>query len=133
PKDPLNLKPVTRTKPTTEMADTKPMTRTKSSKSEDARANRDAADKMAKQFDKALTGLQSGFNQGTKIEVGGPGGEAFADYGQYVKQIYDDAWVLPPDLLLDSGATVVKVTISRDGRVVHASIVDKSGQRQLDQ
>ena len=62
----------------------------------------------------------------------GPGGEAFADYAHYVKEMYDDAWVVPPDLSVDSGAAVVKITVARDGRIVRAVIVDPSGQRGLD-
>jgi len=129
-KDPFILKPVVRKatdKPKDDTADVKPVRNAKA----EAKA-RAAGAKIAQQLAKTKEGLQRGFAQGTAVDVGGPGGEAYADYAHYVKEIYDDAWIVLPDLALDSGAAVVKVTIARDGHVVRAVIVDRSGQRSLD-
>jgi|1185.fasta_scaffold42558_2 TonB family protein len=98
----------------------------------EAKATRDAVGKLASRLDKSVAGLSRGFAQGTAVDVGGPGGEAYADYAQYVKQMYDDAWVVMSDLTADEGIAVVKVTISRDGQVMRAVIIERSGQRQLD-
>jgi len=135
PKDQLDLKPAVRksnTKP--ETANIKP---TKSTAKETAKSKADAdaraaGAKLAQQIAKAKEGLQRGFSQGTAINVWGEGGPAYADYAQTVKSIYDDAWIVLPDISLDAGMAVVKVTVARDGRVVRATIIDRSGQRALD-
>ena len=129
-KEPIALKPVVRKtpdKPNDDSTDVKPVRNAKAEAKQRA-----AGAKIAQQLAKAKEGLQRGFSQGTAVDVGGPGGAAFADYGHFVKEIYDDAWVVPPDLSLDSGAAVVKITVARDGRIVRAVIVDPSGQRALD-
>lgn len=142
PKEAFDLKPTVRKvdKSKTETVDTKP---TKSAKeiakakaeaeaAKAAREARDAASKLASRLDKSVSGLSRGFAQGTAVDVGGPGGEAYADYAQFVKQMYDDAWVVMPELTAEEGLTTVKVTIARDGHVIRAVITDRSGQRQLD-
>ena len=131
-KEPIVLKPVVRKtteKPKTDETEAKPARNAKA----EAKA-RAAGAKIAQQLAKTKEGLQQqrGFLQGTAINVFGPGGEAFADYAHYVKEMYDDAWVVPPDLSVDSGAAVVKITVARDGRIVRAVIIDPSGQRGLD-
>jgi TonB family protein len=134
PKDPI-LKPVTRKVPVKpDSAESSKSAKDKAKAESDARAAREAADKLAKQIGKAMTGLQQGFQQGTAVDVGGPGGVAYADYGQFVKQIYDDAWVTT-DLLSadDNAATIVKVTVARDGHIIRAVIADRSGDHGLDQ
>jgi TonB family protein len=117
-----------------ELAEVKPSNRATKDTSQakaDAAA-REAGAKLAEQFAKAKEGLRRGFSQGTAINVWGEGGPAYADYAQTVKSIYDDAWIVLPDISLDAGLAVVKVTIARDGRVVRATIIDRSGQRSLD-
>jgi TonB family protein len=74
------------------------------------------------------------------VEVGGPGGEAYANYGSLVRDAYDDAWRILPDLTDDDEVAIVRVTIARDGRVVGARFIqrsksasmNKSVQRALD-
>jgi TonB family protein len=131
PKDPFPLKKITR-KNTSNSETTAPDKSTSKNKP-NSNARQEAADKLAKQIGKTLEGLQQGFHQGTAVDVGGPGGVAYADYAQFVKQIYDDAWVLMDDLTADDGVALVKVTVTRDGRVTRAVIADRSGIRALDQ
>jgi TonB family protein len=137
PKDPLNLKKVTRKTSSKSDTTTTPDKSTAKAKADsDARQAREArenADKLAKQIGKTLDNLGPGFLQGTAINVGGPGGEAYADYAQFVKQIYDDAWAVPQDLTAEDGVTLVKVTVMRDGRVARAVIVEGSRVRSVDQ
>jgi len=61
----------------------------------------------------------------------GGGGEAYANYAQVVKTIYEREWVLP-DTAAEDAITKVKVTIASDGRVVSAEIVKGSGERGVD-
>jgi TonB family protein len=82
--------------------------------------------KVAQQIGKAADAMQRGFSGGTKVEVGGPGGEAYANYGSLVQAAYEDAWHIIQDLTDDDEIAVVRVTITRDGRVVAARITDRS-------
>jgi TonB family protein len=85
-----------------------------------------ARQKLAQQIGKAADAMQRGFKGGTKVEVGGPGGEAYANYGSLVQAAYEDAWHVIQDLTDDDEIAVVRVTIARDGRVVGARFVDRS-------
>ena len=69
---------------------------------------------------------------GTTIEPLGPGGEAYADYGQVVKSLYDQAWIDPGEVSDDAATVKVKVVIARDGEVVSDSMVKRSGIPALD-
>jgi colicin import membrane protein len=94
-----------------------------------AQANRR---KLGEQFNNAATDLQRGFQHGTKVDVGGPGGEAFANYGALVQARYEAAWQVIQDLSDDDAITLVKVTIARDGRVLSSLILRKSGNATMD-
>jgi TonB family protein len=99
-----------------------------------------ARQKLAQQIGKAADAMRRGFSGGTQVEVGGPGGEAYANYGSLVRDAYDDAWRILPDLTDDDEVAIVRVTIARDGRVVGARFIqrsksasmNKSVQRALD-
>jgi TolA protein len=59
----------------------------------------------------------------------GPGGD---QYALLVRETYDRAWVDPSELA-DSGAEVeVEVTIARNGEIVSAKVVSRSGIGALD-
>jgi len=91
-----------------------------------------AREKLARQIDEANKRLRAGFSGDTKVEVGGPGGEAYANYGALVQTAYEDAWEAAlrfvNDLNDDDAVAVVRVTIARDGRVIGARIVERSGR-----
>jgi protein TonB len=89
-----------------------------------------AREKLAKQIGKAAESLRAGFSGGTKVEVGGPGGEAYAGYSQFVYAAYQAAWEEAlrriQDLSDEDAVAVVRVTVTRDGRVVAARIIERS-------
>jgi outer membrane biosynthesis protein TonB len=93
-----------------------------------ANARRKLGEKLSNQ----VSTMSSGFESGTKVDVGGLGGEAFADYGALVQTIYQNAWKLPMDLSDDDFITQVRITIARDGRVVVSEIQRKSGNSTMD-
>jgi outer membrane biosynthesis protein TonB len=62
----------------------------------------------------------------------GPGGLAYANYAQYVKTVYTEAWAAPADINDDNATTKASVTIARDGTVVSWKIVDLSGNSAMD-
>lgn len=88
--------------------------------------------RTSKNFDKAIEGLKSGFASGTVVEASGPGGLAYANYAQFVREVYESEWVMPPDLLDEDATAKVTVTISRDGRVISSRIERRSGNSTLD-
>jgi protein TonB len=73
-----------------------------------------------------------GFLNGTAVDVPGPGGEAYANYATFVREAYDNAWIVGQVLTDDDGTAVVKVVIRRDGRVIAARIIRRSGNPALD-
>jgi TonB family protein len=62
----------------------------------------------------------------------GGGGEAYANYGQIVKSIYENAWIPPDDATSEDPITKVTVTIASDGTVISARIVKPSGDTSAD-
>ncbi len=82
-------------------------------------------------FADALQGIKGGLSQSTKIEMPGPGGEAYANYGQTIRSIYEQAWHPPSELEDDSSTVEVQLTLSSDGTVLSSSILTKSGSSSL--
>jgi len=146
PKEPIREvpRPVADAKPKTSKTDEimlKPITRTTTDKAKEradaeAKAAADAAAaasrKAAKEFAKAAEQLKSGFSKGTAVEISGPGGEVYANYDQWVKERYDNAWLVSPDLANDDAVAVVRITIARSGKVVSHEIIQRSGNSALD-
>jgi len=62
----------------------------------------------------------------------GGGGEAYANYAQIVKSIYEQQWIAPENADNDEAITKVTVTIARDGSVVSSRIVRASGDPAVD-
>jgi len=114
-------------------------TREKARQEEARRREREltlARQRAAKQIESRLSGaaksLKENFSAGTTIEMPGPGGEAYANYSQVVKSMYDRAWIDPEDVTDESATVQVKVVVSRDGTLKSDSIVHRSGIPALD-
>ncbi len=95
------------------------------------------------QFQKRLAGVAKSVS-GSVSELGsslsgstvsvvpfGPGGYAFANYGQWVKSVYDHAWVVSADIADDDSKVRVRITIARDGAILSARIIAPSSNRAL--
>jgi TonB family protein len=63
----------------------------------------------------------------------GGGGEAYANYAQVVKSIYERSWIPSDDSTSDEAITKVSVTIRRDGSVASARIIKRCGEASIDQ
>jgi periplasmic protein TonB len=125
PIKPLDLKPITRS--STDKAQAQAQAQAQAAK------ERELANKrLAQQLGKTINALKAGFSQGTAIETSGPGGEAYADYSQFVKAIYEDAWLVTDDLTDDDSTARVTVTIAKSGHVISARIEKRSGNSTLD-
>ncbi|MEW6305117.1 MAG: TonB family protein, partial [Verrucomicrobiota bacterium] len=92
-----------------------------------------AARERAERLEQALTRLEEGLSRSTSITLpegqDGDGGGS-ADYGALVKERFDAAWIGTEGS--DTRASVkVSITISRDGRVRSATIVNRSNDAAL--
>lgn len=127
---PLALKPVVRSNKEKIQAQANAEARERAAKKE----------QLARKFGNVEQSLRSGFTKGTKVDVWGTGGEAYAGYDALVKAIYDDAWDVSDSLTDDDSTAKVVVVIARAGHVISArierrsgnSLLDKSVQRALD-
>ncbi len=90
------------------------------------------SDAMQREFGGSLNNLRQGFKGGTAVDVGGPGGAAFANYKQFVQMAYDNAWVVTPELTDQDFVALIKVTVSRTGRILSSRIVKPSGSSTMD-
>jgi colicin import membrane protein len=97
-----------------------------------ADARRRATQQLESRLNSAFESLSKNLSSGTTIEPLGPGGEAYADYGQVVKSYYDQAWIDPEDVSEDAATVKVKVVIRRDGTVISDSIQKRSAIAALD-
>ena len=95
-------------------------------------ARRRTTQQLESRLNSAFESLSKNLSSGTTIEPLGPGGEAYADYGQVVKSYYDQAWIDPEDVSEDAATVKVKVVIRRDGTVTSDPIQKRSGIPALD-
>jgi TonB family protein len=93
---------------------------------------RAAQQRFASGVESALSAISRGVASSTSIDVPGPGGEAFADYGQWVVTVYHQAWSPPRDLADDVATVTVEVIIRRDGSVESFKVTRRSGHSALD-
>jgi TonB family protein len=90
---------------------------------------------LARQIGQMANRIGDEVSGGTTIELKGPGGGGvpYANFLQAVKSRYANAWVVPDGVTDDQATTVASVTIARDGNVVSAHIVRRSGDSAVDQ
>lgn len=135
------------TKPRIDLSELKPVTRTSDDKrkqqeeaeAREAQRQHNAAvaaanaarQQIAKRFNQAAGDLQRGFATGTTIDVGGPGGEAYASYGMFVQDAFDKAWIVLQDLSDDDSVATIRVRVARDGRVTDVRFVERSSNATM--
>lgn len=92
---------------------------------------RRAAEQIAERAASAASRLSQSLSSKTTIGIPGPGGEAFASYGQVVISIYERNWIKPENI---DQTFVVRATveIARDGNVLSHRITRSSGNRLVD-
>lgn len=126
------LKPIVRTGD--DKAKAKAEAEAREAAREAARAESAYQSKLAKAIGGAASNLREGFASGTKVDVGGPGGAAFADYRMFVQAIYQETWerLLPQDILADDTTSLISVTISRSGRIINSRVLRRSSETAVD-
>jgi periplasmic protein TonB len=91
-------------------------------------SQRRAAEELAQRATSAAARLSQSLSSKTTISIPGPGGAAFANYGQVVISIYERNWIKPENI--DKTFTVrATVVIARDGKVVSTRITQPSANR----
>jgi periplasmic protein TonB len=97
------------------------------------RADQKAAqEKLAKAIRDVRKEMTQGFNSGTKVEVSGPGGQAYASYRSFVFAAYDNEWQVHNDIANDDSSATARVVVHRTGRIISAVISQRSGLPALD-
>jgi TonB family protein len=97
-----------------------------------------AAKAAQERWTKAVGGIHSKLSENlsgeTTITVPGPGGggEVWIGYATYLKSFYEVRWRRPSSLPAPVAYVGVSITVARDGRLLHAEVLDKSGIRELD-
>ncbi|MCD6052334.1 MAG: hypothetical protein K0Q55_3752, partial [Verrucomicrobia bacterium] len=113
----------------------------------DAKAIRDARSRQAA-IDRAIGNTIRGLNEGLSQSGGGldvasfgagsgtgwgiGNGPTLMNYAQYVREIYDLNWIVPDNVIGDTGIVRVEVVVQRNG-AARGKIVKRSGNAQLDQ
>lgn len=88
----------------------------------------------ARVINSAIKTLQKNLSKNTEINLSGNSSVAYANYGNAVTSIYHQKWIslAPAGMEKDNAVVTFKVTISRDGSVISASIVSPSGDANVD-
>lgn len=87
---------------------------------------------LAQQFGKAAQSARAGFESGKVVEVGGPDGEAYANYALLVEAAYRAAIQSVSDFSDRDFTVRVEITIARSGRVMLSRVVRRSGNPVMD-
>ena len=133
PSPKINLTPIVR-KPTTKAGTANGKKRAADDEAGQAAAA--AASAWQKNVGRTFSAIQGGLSGGVSVEVGTGtggrgGGEAFANWAQYVTAIYDRAWLAPDDLA-DGLTVTVRIVIRRDGTVDSDAIIKRSHNLGMD-
>jgi TonB family protein len=93
---------------------------------------RQAAEARRERFSGAVSALQQNLSGSTDVSALGQGGETYANYGVFVKSVFDAAWRPPEEAAEDAATVKVKVVIARDGTILSTEILSRSGHAALD-
>jgi colicin import membrane protein len=88
----------------------------------------------AKEFASAFRSLSSGISSSTPVEMPGTGAGAFAavNYDDLLASKYYNAWTAPTDVSEGTPTVQVSITVARDGSVISAHIIRRSGVSAMD-
>jgi hypothetical protein len=122
----LKTRPKNNTKTTSKASD--------ESRDQDREANEQRRHLSGLFADAAKT-VKQGTSSATTIEEvgnGSGGGPAYASYLAWIQAVYENGWVPPDDISVDSGVAYASVTIAHDGTIVSATLTSRSGNGQID-
>jgi outer membrane biosynthesis protein TonB len=88
---------------------------------------------IANSLNALAMGVQTSGAQGTVVDMPGQGGgEAFVGYETVIYNYYYHAWTTPDSVANRLAGTDVKIVVARDGAIMSAEIINKSGEAALD-
>jgi TonB family protein len=89
--------------------------------------------RIAQSLDALATGVRNSGAKGTVVEMPGQGGgDAFAGYETVIYNVYFHAWNTPDGVADKLAGADVKIVVARDGTIISAEIINKSGEPALD-
>jgi protein TonB len=98
-----------------------------------SRADARRLNQIAESLSALASGVRSSGARGTVVEMPGQGGgEAFAGYETVIYNVYYHAWITPDSVADRLAATDAKIVVARDGAILSAEIISKSGEAALD-
>jgi TonB family protein len=80
----------------------------------------------------AVRNLEKNFTPSTRVEMPGNSSVSYASYASIIKSIYTREWTPPDNAANDEANIKVSITVSSDGTVISAHIVDPSGDSSVD-
>lgn len=80
----------------------------------------------------AANTIRNSTSASMEIKMPGTSSVAYANYSSIVRTVYTLAWQAPDSVNNDEANVQVSVTIARDGRVISARIIEKSGDTSVD-
>lgn len=95
-------------------------------------ATTDNSQQTARAISTTIRNLKKNLSPGTTIDMPGDSTVAYANYASVVKSIYDRAWTLPDSIANDDENVKVIVTITSDGTVISARIIERAGDAPVD-
>jgi colicin import membrane protein len=98
-------------------------------------AARDARRKAQREFASAYKTISKNLSSSDLVMPalgGGSSGQVSANYRDIIFSKYYNAWSIPLDVDDHAGAILAKITIARDGSVISAKIIKRSGNSVLD-
>jgi len=88
---------------------------------------------LARFADAIADNVRSSGAKGTVVDMPGQGGgQAFAGYETIIYNAYYHAWIAPDSVADKLAGTDVKIVVARDGTILSAEIISKSGEPALD-
>lgn len=101
----------------------------------DEHAAQFARQQLAAKMKSIIGGLQGGLSAPVHVQVdagSGPNALAFLDYGQDMVRLYEQMWIVPPNLSEAHAVVSVTVTVARDGRVLTWRVNRPTGNAAVD-
>src|SRR5262249_54203083 len=83
-------------------------------------------------FNNTMNNLNHRLSSSTTVTMPRPGGEAYENYAQAVKSIYQREWNAPDQMVDNDGVAKASIVIQRDGNVLSAHIIHSSGNPTVD-
>jgi periplasmic protein TonB len=80
----------------------------------------------------AVSNLEKNFKPSTRVEMPGSSSVSYASYASIIKSIYTREWQTPANAANDEANVKVSVTVSSDGTVISAHIIEPSGDSNVD-